>query len=480
MRRLPEVLFVLAAATVVPASSGRGADLYVGVAEANITHAQPMALWGQMHTRISKSVESPVTAQVVALESRAGDRPLDSAIMISGDIIGLPHKVLDALRKRVAERLPGFDVQKLFVNGTHIHTGPVFQEGDYNVPKEGVVQPTEYARFFVERVSEAAAKAWQDRQPGAVAWGLGHAVVGQNRRAVYADGRAVMYGRTDQPDFRGLEGYEDHTVEVLFFFDRQKKLLAAAINLACTAQEVESRSTVNADFFHEVREALREKHGRELKVLGWIAAAGDQSPHLMFRQRAEDRMRELRGLTRLQEIARRIVSAFDEAYDGAKKDVRTDVVLAHRVAQLDLPVRMVTDEEAAAAKAKVESLSKDPKNQTLVGWHQGIVNRHANQKNHPTHQAEIHVLRLGDVAIATNPFELFLDFGIQMKARSPALQTFVVQLVGVDGYLPTARAVRGGGYSAIAESNTVGPEGGQVLVDRTVDLVKSLWPEAKR
>jgi len=480
MRRLPEVLFVLAAATVVPASSGRGADLYVGVAEANITHAQPMALWGQMHTRISKSVESPVTAQVVALESRAGDRPLDSAIMISGDIIGLPHKVLDALRKRVAERMPGFDVQKLFVNGTHIHTGPVFQEGDYNVPKEGVVQPTEYARFFVERVSEAAAKAWQDRQPGAVAWGLGHAVVGQNRRAVYADGRAVMYGRTDQPDFRGLEGYEDHTVEVLFFFDRQKKLLAAAINLACTAQEVESRSTVNADFFHEVREALREKHGRELKVLGWIAAAGDQSPHLMFRQRAEDRMRELRGLTRLQEIARRIVSAFDEAYDGAKKDVRTDVVLAHRVAQLDLPVRMVTDEEAAAAKAKVESLSKDPKNQTLVGWHQGIVNRHANQKNHPTHQAEIHVLRLGDVAIATNPFELFLDFGIQMKARSPALQTFVVQLVGVDGYLPTARAVRGGGYSAIAESNTVGPEGGQVLVDRTVDLVKSLWPEAKR
>jgi len=55
-----------------------------------------------------------------------------------------------------------------------------------------------------------------------------------------------------------------------------------------------------------------------------------------------------------------------------------------------------------------------------------------------------------------------------------------VQLVGVEGYLPTARAVRGGGYSAVAESNTVGPEGGQVLVDRTVDLVKSLWPEPKR
>lgn len=480
MRRLTEVLFVFVAAALVAASPCRGADLYVGVAEANITHPQPMALWGQMHTRISKSVESPVTAQVVAIESREGDRPVDSAIMVSGDIIGLPQSVLEALRKRLAERLPGFDVQKLFVSGTHIHTGPVFRDGDYHIPKEGVVQPAEYARFFVEKVSEAAAKAWQDRKPGAVAWGLGHAVVGQNRRAVYADGRAVMYGRTDQPDFRGIEGYEDHTVEVLFFFDRQKKLLAAAINLACTAQEVEGRSTVNADFFHEVREALRAKHGRDLKILGWIGAAGDQSPHLMFRQKAEERMRELRGLTRLEEIARRIVRAFEEAYEGAKKEIRSDAVLAHRVARLDLPVRKVTDAEVAEAKAKIESLSKDPANQTLVGWHQQVIDRQASQKSHPTHAVEIHVLRLGNVAITTNPFELFLDFGIQIKARSPALQTFVIQLVGVEGYLPTARAVRGGGYSAIPQSNTVGPEGGQVLVDRTIELVKSLWPEAKR
>ena len=126
------------------------------------------------------------------------------------------------------------------------------------------------------------------------------------------------------------------------FFDHEKKLLAAAINLACPAQEVEGRSTVNADFFHEVREALREKHGRDLKILGWIGAAGDQSPHLLFRTRAEDRMRELRGLTRLQEIARRIVAAFGEAYDGAKQEIRSDVVLAHRVARFDLPVRLAT------------------------------------------------------------------------------------------------------------------------------------------
>ena len=146
---------------------------------------------------------------------------------------------------------------------------------------------------------------------------------------------------------------------------------------------------------------------------------------------------------------------------------------------MQLPVRMVTEEEVAAAKAKIESLSKDPANQTLVGWHQGIVDRHANQQSKPFSVAEVHVLRLGDVAIATNPFELFLDFGIQIKARSPALQTFVVQLVGPGGYVPTARAVRGGGYSAIAESNEVGSEGGQTLADSTIELINSLWTDPK-
>jgi hypothetical protein len=89
---------------------------------------------------------------------------------------------------------------------------------------------------------------------------------------------------------------------------------------------------------------------------------------------------------------------------------------------------------------------------------------------------ELHVIRLGEVAIATNSFELFTDYGIQMKARSKALQTFVIQLAGPGTYLPTERAVRGGGYSAIVESSLVGPEGGQMLTERTIETINSLWP----
>jgi hypothetical protein len=353
------------------------------------------------------------------------------------------------------------------------------KEGDYEIPRDGVMQPAEYAEFLAARVAEAVVKAWESRKPCRVGWGLGHAVVAQNRRSVYADGRAQMYGPTDRPDFRGIEGPEDQGVEMLFFWDSEGKLLATAINVACPAQEVEGDSTVNADFWHPVRETLRARHGKDLLVLGWTAAAGDQSPHLMYRKRAEERMRTLRGLTRLEELSRRIVAAWEEAYDGARREQRGDVPLVHKVELVELPSRVVTEAEAAAARSTVKTLSKDPRNRRLVVWHGNVVRRYERQQagTAEPYAMELHVIRLGDVAIATNVFELFTDFGIQMKARSRALQTFLIQLAGPGTYLPTGRAARGGGYSAIAESNLVGPEGGQVLVDRTVKLINSLWPE---
>lgn len=54
-----------------------------------------------------------------------------------------------------------------------------------------------------------------------------------------------------------------------------------------------------------------------------------------------------------------------------------------------------------------------------------------------------------NVAFTTNPFELFLDFGNKIKARSKAEQTFIVQLCwGCSGYLPTEKAEKAGHYSA--------------------------------
>ena len=458
------------------------AELHVGAATTSITPDEPVAVSGQFPTRIARTVENPCTATALALESREGDKVVDQAIMVSCDLVAIRGTIQDQLREKLEGKLDGFDLKKLFLSATHTHTGPVMLEGKYIIPKEGVMQPAEYVEFLLGRLSDVVVKAWESRKPGGVSWALGHAVVGHNRRAVYADGSAVMYGKTNTPSFRNIEGYEDHAVEMLFFWDADRKLTAMAINIACPSQEVESRSTVNADFWHDVRVELRKRYGEELCVLGWPGAAGDQSPHLMWRKAAEERMLKLRGLTRTEEIARRIVGAVDDVFELARGDVRTDVVMAHRVEDLQLPVQKVSEEQLAQAKAKVEEYAKKPSQSTADvrrrNWHQAVVDRYEKQDKEPFHAMELHVIRLGDVAIATNPFELFLDYGVQIKARSKAVQTFLIQLACSSGiYVPTEKAVAGGGYSAIIESNLVGPEGGQVLVERTVEAINGMWGE---
>ena len=196
-------------------------------------------------------------------------------------------------------------------------------------------------------------------------------------------------------------------------------------------------------------------------------------------------MARLRGLDSMAELARRIARAVDEAYEAVKDDRHTNVPLIHRVETVQLPMRLVTEAEYAEAKAAcqraADEIAKDPKTADRLEpkkkWYERTVQRFETQKNepNPTYQVELHVLRIGDAVICTNPFELFTDYGVQIKARSKAVQTFVVQLAGSGSYLPTERAVRGGGYSAVVESGQVGPEGGRVLVDRTVEAIDSTF-----
>jgi hypothetical protein len=152
-----------------------------------------------------------------------------------------------------------------------------------------------------------------------------------------------------------------------------------------------------------------------------------------------------------------------------------------------LPMRLVTEQEylfskeerdKAAAEMDADSSSAGEVLARMT-WNRDVVDRFDKQKTDPDPklEAEIHVLRIGDVAICTNQFELFTDYGIRIQSRSNALQTFVIQLAaGPGSYLPTEKAIKGGGYSAVIQSDVVTPEGGQILVDRTVEIINSMWP----
>jgi len=245
---------------------------------------------------------------------------------------------------------------------------------------------------------------------------------------------------------------------------------------------------VNADYWYPVREQLKKRFGKELCVLGWTSAAGDISTRRNYSKGAEERMLKLRKLTQLEEMGRRVIVAVEETYEAVKNERHTDVQFAHKLEKVALPMRLVTEKEYLYSKGEMDKaaaqIAADPKAaENVLGtmkWNMDVVNRYEKQKTnpHPELEAEIHVLRLGEVAICTNEFELFTDFGVRIQSRSNALQTFTIQLAGPgDSYLATENATKHGGYGAILQSCVVSPEGGQILVEHTLKLINDMFPE---
>ena len=358
-----------------------------------------------------------------------------------------------------------------------------------------IITPEETVALVAERVSDVVINAWKNRKAGSFVNAFGRAPVGMCRRATCSDGSAQMWGETNQAAFHSVEGGSDTGIELLYVFDENKELKGIVVNLACPAQCVQHRLFVSPDFWGEVKVRLRKRFGENIFLLPLCSATGDQCPVDIIRwvepesdvndpnidrkyplkRKAGHSMFDLDGMKLTgRRISKEIIAVCDDGLDAPCDDAG----FVHHVKLLDPPIRRATLKEAAEARKAIDDyLSKkegdvDYIDAAKLQVHMGILKRIELQNMQDILENEIHVVRLGTVAFATNPFELFLDYGNQIKARSHDEQTFIVQLAcGSNGYLPTEKAEKGGHYSAFISSALVGHEGGDMLVCETLNEI---------
>ena len=480
------------------------AHLKIGWADGDLTPQQPVFIAGQFYARVSEGVADPITATALVLDVGS-----DHAVMVSCDFVAIPDALREEVRSRLSASCPGLDPTKVVLNATHTHTGP-----EVRVPKAGAgntstdmgvdldaMPVADYVGFAVDRIVQAVVKAWESRAPGEVAFGQDYAVVGHNRRWVDKAGVSTMYGLTDTPEFCHIEGYEDHSVGVLATRNQEGALTGLIVNVPCPSQVSENTFALSADYWCETRQELRRRFGDGVFVLSQCSAAGDQSPHLLFGKPAEERMLSLRGVTPRQEIARRVANAVEVTLGSIQTEFNGAPILKHCVERVDLPMTVLTESDVKTAGKEAEELhdqyqkeklklEADPESRQQPHWYraatdayrrmrwfQGVAERFEAQKHQRTLPVEVHVLRISEAAFATNPFEYYLDFGIYIRARSKATQTFLVQLAGPGTYVPSRRSVSGGGYGSIPASNPVGPEGGRQLAEITAAVIERLWSD---
>ena len=500
------------------------AKLKFGWAEVDLTPDKKVSLAGQFAERISEYVEKPITATAMAVTSEN-----EQMILVSCDLVSIGANLVDAIREKLAGNTVGIDPEKVIISAIHTHTGPDYirnrrvplgvasqkdflesrlPAGKKYVEKQNVsnnpdvVTKEEMTDILIERITAVILEAWANRKDGSFTNAFGRAPVGMCRRASFSDGSAQMWGETNQAVFTALEGGSDTGIELMYVYGENGELTGIVANLACPAQCVEHRLFVSPDFWGEVKVRIRKRFGENIFLLPQCSAAGDQCPVDLIRwvdpysdvndpninrkypvkRKADPSMFDLEGMWLTgRRIANEIIAVYEDGLDAPQEDPE----FVHHVHDMKLPLRRVTlADEIAANKAVDEYLRNLPgdivdyNDRAKLQIYAGIIGRMKDQNKVNVIPTEVHTIRLGTVAIATNPFELFLDYGNQIKARSNAEQTFLIQLAnGGEGYLPTEKAEKGGHYSAFVGSGQVGHEGGDMLVRETLeDINNKLFP----
>ena len=492
-----------------------------GWAEESLVPDKKVSLDGQFFERISEYVESEITATAMAVEADG-----DAMIMVSADVVFMESSLVNLAREKFRKLTTEVDANKLMIAATHTHNSLIMaspNEGVCNTlatseaileeflpegkkykklvkPDESVITPVEAGEFVTDKIALAAYKAWINRQEGYYANEFGRAAVGMCRRVSYNDGTALMWGDTNSANFVSMEGGSDSGVELLYIFDKEKCLTGVVANIACPAQILEQRSFISGDYWGRTKTHLREKFGEDVYLLGLCGAAGDQCPRDLVRwvnpetpiddpnvkrpnllkRKADPSMYDISGCNKVgKRIANEIISVYEEI-----EELKDDAVFAHKVIHTYLPLRKVTMKDYEAAVKELKSYIAQNEYKEAFNYednakmqvYAGIIKRYRDQQHTEVYPVEYHIIRIGDIAIATNPFEMFLDYGNRIKARSYAEQTFVVQLCcGAAQYLPTEKAEKAGHYSAYVASGYVGHEGGDVLVRNSIEIINSLW-----
>ena len=499
-------LIAVACVTGAPAfGADASAKLEIGWGEADITPppTKRIPLCGQYYQRLADKT-NPYHSRIkfVAMAVKRGG---DAVLIGTIDNVTVWQPFVDRVRARVKELQPEIDPKCIYMGSIHTHSAPGIRPS--GTPKAAEMErkqpdvwgPNEYSDFALDLVAGAYINAWKSRKPGGVCRAFGKARVGHCRLARYAGGTTEMYGDTSRPDFIGMLEGEDDGVEMLFTVDAAGRKTGLILNVACPSQVMEANYQVSSDFAGATREKLKKVYGDDFRMLYQIGAAGCQSPRdLVRRGRTEpdgwhDDMVQL--------LSDRLVKCVSDAKPGP---VSMDAVLKHECRSVTVPMRRVSPQDVAAAKKELAALEKKWPGDSA--WQDFLAQVHANEakggpgpydsKLHPyavmdvdkavlrraAEQDEVreltfemNVTRIGDIAIVTCPFELYLAYGQVIKARSAAAQTFVVTKCGSEGYLPTEISENSVGYSGGINVGKVGHVGGYRFCDLAVACINGMF-----
>jgi len=446
-------------------------EMRVGVAAVEITPPPGLPLMGNFRDDyLARGSHDPLTAKAIVFEDRRGTK---------------------AAHLRIGRSPCRFHL-------TGIETGrerlPVHLRRTVLAPQTPVERQAVLVRMAKAQLSL-----------GRIPFGLGHGrsrcdqhrfgrrairpVVQAEQEPIVRRGPAVRVGGVDQHVFRRHAGRaadrvtdQRHVAAVQHAdVDRQEGCLviesatgpvAAAVNFGLHPAVLAGDNWLySADFPGQLSAALRRIQGDDFLTLFLNGCCGNVN-HVDYHNQQQGR-----GYGMIERVGYMLAAAAAQAIRtrvplaGDDIAVATDMVVLERMP--------VSPDEYDRCRRLLDDLRKQPLPGQVDGLPEAFfadlrLQMHAVQ--HEPDHVEVMTIRVGDMAVVGLPGEVFCEFGLELKRRSPTSHTLVVELANdAIGYLPTRESFAQGGYEVTVGSTLYAPGAGERLADAAAAQLQRLF-----
>ena len=424
------------------------AQLLAGFSEVDITPPVGTLVAGSIEPRPSHGILDPLYIKAVVLESQ-GVR-LAYVIM---DTCYLLRSIGDQCVALACKRT-GIPANHVVWACTHSHSSPITSD---IFPYEGSVDPVNHTWMdtFPQKFAECVARADVAKVPARMSRARSYqSAVCHNRRMRYKDGREIntwlLHGGEDDLQCVGAAGPIDPEINVMAFDGEDGRMLGVLFNFALHANS-RGGNRFSGDYPAVVAARLRERFGPQVVTLYMPGACGDINPVMSWRQTGDL-------------LAEAIIPVLE-----GRKPSPGSIGLGATKREIAVPCRDFN----VPQQDRIKRSQWWPREQEVFRQNIEILRKTMKAKEITTC---VHAWRIGDIGFAGLPGEAFVDWGIQLKQKSPFPWTFPVELCGdCVGYLVTKQAWEAGGYeSLLATFLMVSVRGCEMMVDNLLDMLNGL------
>ncbi|MFO7946992.1 MAG: hypothetical protein R6V19_09260, partial [Armatimonadota bacterium] len=383
-----------------------------------------------------------------------------SIAIVVCDVIAAEKHDLDRAKDRAAE-LTGISPDHIFISCTHTHSGPA------TLDILGVEREDEYMDWAVKKIGDAVKLAQNRLQPASFAHNSGSCPEEvHNRRWHMTDGSVRMNPGFENPELVRPAGPIDPEVAVGVFIDENRRPIAALCNYALHYVGGPYGMASSANYFGYFDRALQRMGGDEFVAIMANGTCGDIN-NCDFTRPAPEYPHPFFQIERVANVvASRAFGAWQTIWDYSR-----DVALGAETEMIDFRRREATEEQLQWATENIEKEGEIEHKDYIYAREILAVEEEA-----VTRPTPIMGLRVGDLGIVGLPGEIFVQYGLQIKAKSPFERTMTISLANdAVGYCPTDLALEEGSYETeLARSAKAAPGTEGQMVNAAVDVLKRL------